>query len=181
LKRKLTYLLLFSLLILCFKGCIYRGLVSYSPLSVQSTDYIITNDSLKNYIDRTVAEDKPLDAEDATEMSLEITAHFLSFRTSRTANDPNRSCSTGRAHCVGYSAFFNSTLNYISQKQGLKLKATHVRGKISFLGVDLNSLSDSPFWADHDYNSVTAGDGAKLYTDPTLYDYSGIAYISQPE
>jgi hypothetical protein len=152
--------------------------VSYREVSVQHTDYIITNDSLKQYIDRAIMKNVPHDARSATELALDITSHFLSFRSSYTANDPNRSCSTGRAHCVGYSAFFNSTLNYITRKRKLQLQSEHLRGTISLFSINLNRFSDSPFWADHDYNCVTAADGTKLYTDPTLYDYSGIAYIS---
>lgn len=181
-RKLLLYLVLPLVLIICFKGCIYRAVVSYKSLRSSPVHYSITNDSLKAYIAHRLEKDAPATAHDAVELSLSITSHFLSFHSTRTANDPNVSCITGRAHCVGYSAFFNSVLTFIAQKQNIDITSEHVQGKLYFLGFDLHRLSSSPFWASHDYNRIRDNStGDILYTDPALYDYTGIAYISPSE
>lgn len=122
-----------------------------------------------------------LSIEEIINIAKEKTNQKLSFTTDKSSRNPNEVLKTGKANCIGYSALFNSIVNYLIKNQKLerKFKANHLVGKIKFMGVDLHQFSESSFLKDHDYNEIiNLETGKKIYVDPTLSDYLKINQVT---
>lgn len=168
-KRRFIYFLLFLFLLFLSRHWMFEKTVSFHPISEQST-FQVTDDSFHQYLTNTKTENE---IEKAILEALDLTAVRLSFASQKTEVDPNLSFHGKRAHCVGYAAFFATACNFLLEKNGLadKWQAKHVRGKISFLGIDLHQFSDSPFFHDHDFNVVEKTEsGERFIVDASVWD-----------
>src|SRR5688572_7801753 len=112
----ITFLALF-LLVFLFRGFLYRQLFSYKSIGSRTT-YLATDKELTDYIDNKTVLFKPRDVKDIIEISLQLTSSRLNFSSAKNDNDPNKLIKTKNAHCIGYSAFFTATCNYLLNKFG---------------------------------------------------------------
>ena len=115
------------------------------------------------------------DLEDLIEESLEITKDDLSFSLKSSGNsNVNTLLKTKKAHCVGYANYFNSVLQQLIRKNKLKdIKISHVRAKVSFIGINLHII-DAKEFKDHDICVVyDLKNNKKYYVDPSLSEIFG--------
>lgn len=171
--------LLGLLMAFMLRGYIYRQLFVYEVVAKRKAQTEVGK-SLKDYLDRETSTFKPQNIHAVVEKSLKITAHTLTFRAKQYSADPNELLVRGEAHCVGYTAFFSTSCNYLLQKYQLDStwKAHHRVSKISFCGTDIHHFLSSPFFKDHDIALIeNFKTGESLYVDPSLKDYIYINYI----
>jgi len=137
----------------------------------------LTNSDIKNDIAGVLKD--WYDIESLNILLLDYTKKTLSYGVNQSSNDINNYKLGTKAHCVGYAAFHNSILNYALRLSRIKdYKVTHVRGKIELLGVNLNKLSASNFFKDHDFVKIeNVKNGEYYYCDPSLYEFSKISKI----
>lgn len=110
-----------------------------------------------------------------------LTAQQLYFATSHTTTNPNHLFHLHRATCVGYASFFSAVVNYLIQCNGLieEYRVNHLVGHLFFLGINLHSLFDHPFFQDHDFSVIeNLKTGNKTYIDPSVSDYFRIHRIT---
>jgi len=181
-KLKLLLTVFFSLavLVVLMRGPLYRSLFSYQDCGERDS-FSITSNFLLAYIDSVADMDNMESVEQIVELSQEITSDQLSFQASRSEINPNKLFPNNRTHCVGYSAFYTAVCNYLLKQNGFadSFQCRAYCGQIHFVGYNIHSLFDSVLFADHDFNCIQNASGSeKYFTDPTLYDYLGIAYVS---
>lgn len=167
------------LLLIVFRGNIYRLLVNYNEIGIR-TGIKITNIDLVERIDNGSI-GRIIDFKEIILIANEITNDELRFSTKPVSNNPNELINTKLANCVGYSAMFNSITNYLIDKNGMKLtmKIHHCIGRLSIFGVDLHQFTKSSFFKDHDYNKIiNLETGKELFIDPSISDYLRINRIS---
>jgi hypothetical protein len=124
---------------------------------------------------------KSKNIDDLIEESLDITLDELSFDLKSNYNsDVNKLNETHKAHCVGYSNYFNSVLHKLVVNNNLKnIKITHVRAKVKFLGVNLH-IVDMKEFKDHDICVIYDNNTNKKYiVDPSLSEVFGKIIIKQ--
>jgi hypothetical protein len=153
-------------------------MISYKTIG-ERRNYVIRNQELAKDIDEQT-EDKSSKIKSLIKFSLDITSDRLNYTFENNSNDPNELYRTKTAHCVGYAAYQASVLNRIFKNKGLKeWKARPLAGQLYFCGINIHSYLKNPFFRDHDFveikNSVT---GECFYSDPTIYDYLNITFIS---
>ena len=174
-------LLVALLLIVVFRGVLYRQMVSYQ-IVVPRKQYKITDAALTKHIEGSVQQDLPQDVEAIVRQSSDITAASLRFAYGNAESDPNRLVSTQQANCIGYAAFMAAVFNYLSKKSevGRTWIAQPVVAKIYFLGINVHPYFDRPFFRDHDIVQITNTlTGEAYYCDPSLYDYCGINEVTR--
>ncbi|NDV66699.1 hypothetical protein [Bacteroides sp. 224] len=177
LKRLLLALLIFSVVIVIFRGALYRAAVTYQSVG-QRLSYKITNENLIQYIEENTKEVTQI--EDIIRESLSLTSKKLSFSFAKASNDPNQLIETGVANCIGYSTMFCSVCNYLIAQNDLleHWEASAHIGQLNVFGVNIHSYLNSPFFKDHDYvvieNKQTK---EKFAVDPSVNDYLRIGYI----
>lgn len=168
-KKRTTYLLFFLFLLFISRHWLFEKTVAFHPLSEQPL-YSVSDTSFQQYL----AEPKNEKAVEAIiQTAIDLTAERLSFASQKTEVDPNRSFHDRRAHCVGYAAFFAAACNYLLEKNGMadEWRTKSMRGKASFLGIDLHQFSDSPFFRDHDFNVVeNKRTGERYVVDVSVWD-----------
>lgn len=171
--------LLFFLLVVVFlfRSVLFHNTVKYHPTGERAA-FAIHNPDLRQFLN-----EQPVDTsvEKIIRRSLDLTANHLRFSTGQSEVDPNLLIRYDKAHCVGYAAFFTTTCKELLRNAGLdqKVEVKHLRGKISFLGIDLHQFFDDPFSYDHDYNEVyDKRNGKRVIVDASVKDILGIAYIS---
>jgi hypothetical protein len=180
-RKIVSFILLFALVSVFFIcGPLYRSLFYYTSCGVRNT-YRISSPALEEYIDSLSALNPPESTHDVIALANTITSEQLSFQTSHSEVNPNLLFPGGRSHCVGYSAFFTTVCNGLLEKYNFDQQwscASH-RGNIYLLGFNLHDCFRSSFFADHDFNCMSHhSSGEIICTDPTLFDYIGIATIS---
>lgn len=178
-KKFLECTLIVCILLLIFKGFLYRNLITYTKIGSRK-NYKITNEKIIQNIEEYI-KDKELTIDDIIEISNKITSEKLKFATKKTSNNPNINFEIKKADCIGYSSLFNTVGNYILQQQNLSetYEFKHVVGKMKFLGYDIHNMFKKPFFKYHDYNEVVnKKTGEKQYTDPSLYDYTWIDRVT---
>jgi hypothetical protein len=168
--------LLLLLLLLLFRGYLFRLVVCYHPIGAQP-NFVINDDKLAQYL-----ESQPIDTnlQRIVKRSLDLTASQLRFSFGKCETDPNRLFYSKNANCVGYASYFNTTCQALLNQAGLgkRYRATHLRGKITLLGFDLHQLTDSPFFQDHDYNLVEdLKTGQRVFVDASTRDVLGIGFV----
>lgn len=165
---------------LVFRGVLYRQFFSYKTIG-HRTIYKATDKELTDFIDSKTTSLKPDDINDIIQLSLQLTSERLTFREAKNDNDPNKLIRTKNAHCIGYSAFFSATCNYLIDKYGLADKWTSepLVGQIYFYKTNIHQFFNSSFFKDHDFNSITNRQtGEKYFVDPTVNDYLRIDYVT---
>lgn len=178
-KKFLERTIIVCILLLIFKGFLYRNLISYTKIGARK-EYTITNKKIIQSIEE-YTKDKELTIDDIIEISNKITSEKLQFSSREASNNPNINFETKKANCIGYSSLFNSVGNYILQQQNLSetYEFKHVVGKMKFLGYDIHKIFKKPFFKHHDYNEIIhKNTGEKQYTDPSLYDYTWIDRVT---
>ena len=140
------------LLLLVFRGFIYRHTISYTPIKTKTT-IPLTNKKILTKISAAI-DNQQLDVTQIVRIASSITNNQLQFTFQKISNNPNKIMVTQKANCVGYAAFFNAIVHYIIDKKGLQnhYQARHLVGKLDFLGVDLHQFFTDSFYQNHDYN-----------------------------
>jgi hypothetical protein len=163
-----------------FQKSLYKHLFSYKSIGHRTT-YIATDIELTKYINNKTIYFKPAGINEIIKMSLQLTSDQLKFRVAKNENDPNILIKTKRAHCIGYSAFFSATCNYLLNKFGFAENWTSepLIGQIYFCGTNVHQYFKSSFFKDHDFNSITnRKTGEKYFVDPTVNDYFFVDYVT---
>jgi hypothetical protein len=176
----LVVVLALLLIIFILRGPLYRCFFSYEKCSERQS-HSVTSVLLEEYIDSVAGIKRLESVERIVELSHQITSDQLSFQASRSEINPNKLYPNNRTHCVGYSAFYTAVCNYLLKQNGFadSFQCRAYCGQIHFLGYNVHILFDSAFFADHDFNCIQNASGSeKYFTDPTLYDYLRIAYVS---
>ena len=172
------YSLLFLLTIFLLRGWLFRKTVNYHAIG-ELSGYAVTDPSFRQYL-----ENQRIDTivVKIIRRSLNLTATHLRFTTGKSDIDPNLLFYSKNAHCVGYAAFFSTTCNELLRQAGLdeRFEVKHLRGKISFLGIDLHQFFNGPFFRDHDFNEILdKTTGQRFYVDASVQDVFGIVYVKE--
>ncbi len=174
----LTFGLLLGLLLI-FKGWMYRKTVNYVMIG-QRDNIRLTNKTLIQNLNEEI-KGKDLSLEKLIKIADQTTTQQLKFTFGKASNNSNQVVINQQANCIGYSALFNSTMNYLIRQQGKEkmYKAKHLKGQLYFLGMNVHDFFDHPFFKDHDFNEViNHQEGTKIYIDPSVSDYLGIRRVS---
>ncbi|MEM6298607.1 MAG: hypothetical protein AAF740_07970 [Bacteroidota bacterium] len=178
LKKLLLVLGILVILLVVFRGFIYRSLIHYESIGVRS-EIRITNSTLIEVITKR-SQNEEITVRNIVTIADQITQETLEFTTNRASKNPN-DLRTQKANCVGYSAMFNAVANYLIRKHGLQneVQATHNIGQLYFLGTNLHQYFENSFFKDHDFNTITnTKSGEKVLIDPTVSDYLWIKQIT---
>lgn len=173
------YLFLVLLLVFLFRGFLYRYLINYSIVGVRRNHLLVDTDLFLEIDKQTIGEKQKID--EIVQLSHRITSKKLRFTFTKVEDNSNSVLRGKRANCVGYASLFNSIFNYIIKKQKLSdsYECVHLVGKLDFLGMDIHKLFDSPFFKDHDFNSIRNKiTEEKKFVDPSLRDYLYIDYVT---
>ena len=178
-KKKLIILLVFITLFI-YRQEIFNLLVKYREIKIVPEQQL-TNSITKNEIDSFIKSYDWLGVEELNNLLLKYTKKTLKFGAKPSTNDINKFTKGTKTHCVGYAAFHNSILNYVFRSLNMEdYKATHERGIIRFLEINLNKLSNSAFYKNHDYIKIeNTKTGKYFYCDPSLYEFTRIRYIGK--
>lgn len=113
---------------------------------------------------------------DLVDFALDITKNQLSFTFDKCSSEPTRLIKTPKANCIGYSALFNSVMNYILIKRQLdkRYECVYYVGKIYYAGQNINDLFDDSFFKDHGFNVIKDIENENTTViDPSLHEYLG--------
>ncbi len=167
------------LILLLFRGWIYRFTINYEVVGTRQT-FSITNPELVYKINSKSGQDS-ISIKNIIDIANTITIQSLSFSRQQISKDPNRLIVSKRANCIGYAAMFNAIVNYLINKYQLNnsFKAYHRIGKLDFFGIDLHQSLDHSFFRDHDFNQIIdLKTGEVISIDPSVSDYLGIKEVS---
>lgn len=169
-KKLLITLLLFAMLFL-FRGTVYRLLVHYEYKAQRSVNRcslaqeaipVIDDSSLKRL----------------TKQVLSITANELSFRKKNPSSNTAKILQAGYGNCIAYAKVASELID-CQNTSSLRFSATPIVASIYFLGISVHQFTSNPFFQDHDIVLVQdLIDGSTIAIDPSLYDYTGISYVS---
>jgi len=179
LNKTIKYFGLFIILIILFRGFLYRISVNYSKIKVRNNITLTDKNLIKDIEKRT--DGKILSIEEIIQLSNKITSYKLNFTLNKVSSNPNLVYEFGKANCIGYSSLFNSIGNYVIGKQNLtdKYEFKHLVGKLDFFGFDIHKLFNSPFFKDHDFNEISNKlTNEKIYVDPSVRDYLRIDNVT---
>ncbi len=180
-KRFFLFCLFTLILLLLFRGQLYRMCITYKAVGDRSSIPLIDT-KLKSSLDEWSLANESPSVEDLIYFVQKQTAHYLHFVNRQAETNPNLSYKTGATNCVGYSKMAQAMAQYLIDKQALNLKAKHKLGKLHVLGYDIHQWIDDPFWANHDYNEIVDLQSKQIYAfDPTLYDYLRVAFVGIKE
>ena len=182
LKKIFKLIGIITLLLILFRGFLYRNSVNYSKVKIRNNITLTDKNLIKEINDQT--ENKELSIEEIIKLSNRITSEKLNFTFDNVSNNPNLALELKKANCIGYSSLFNSIGNYIITQQKLKAKYefTHLVGTLDFFGFDIHKVYNSPFFKDHDFNEVRNKlTNEKKFIDPSLRDYLRIEYVSSEQ
>lgn len=161
------------------ESSIKYALLSYSIIKTRKSNKL-KNDSLKTVIDSWMEQNKDADINELIDFNLEQTKNILSFTFDKCSSDPATIIKTGKANCIGYSALFNSLMNYTLSERKLNnnYECYHYVGKIYYADQNINSLFNDPFFKDHDFNIIkNIKQNNSIAVDPSLYEYLGIKRV----
>ena len=158
--------IILSVILICVTLSLMSQLFSYKEL------YTVDNTPQKINIK---ADFKSDNLEELINESLRITLRDLSFSLKSGNNsNVNDMYKTKKAHCVGYSNYFNSVLYSLIKYNKLEdIKISHVRAKVSFLGCNLHVINKKEL-KDHDICVIYDKKNNKKYiVDPSLSEVFG--------
>lgn len=176
--KSLRLLIVLVLLLVLFRGVIFRTLIRYVEVNTRPT-IEITNEKVLDIIEKRVS-NKTMDLDAIANVAREITNEYLSFKLKAKTKDPNQLLNFNEANCVGYSALYNSIVHELIKQNSLhkEVRATHKVARLEFLGINIHSFFNSRYFRDHDYNEITnTKTGEVLVIDPSISDYLGIHYV----
>lgn len=163
------------LVLVLFRGTIFRNTINYNKIGTRTT-ISISNQILIDKIESRSA-NRNLNIKQIIQIAKSVTIEELSFSGNQVSNDPNVIIQTKKANCIGYAALFNSIADYLIVKNNLsdQIEVKHLIGQLDFFGLDLHQFFDSPFFKDHDFNSIQHLVTKEVYyVDPSISDYLGI-------
>lgn len=178
-KRGLKILAASILVIVIFRGQLYRSAVNYTQIRERQT-VKITNERLILEIENEI-EGQALNHDKIAEIARGITNKNLQFNWTNSSGNPNELFDTQQANCIGYSALFNSIVQYLidQNRLGEIYETKHLVGRLEFWGIDVHLFFDSPFFRDHDYNSIKNIETGKiLFIDPSASDYLKVHQVN---
>ena len=174
-KRFLRVLLVLVLLLVLFRGPVYRLLTDY-----EITDYrpvpLPPDERLQTVSDSLYL----LDTEPIgfVRNVQHYVAGRLRFRAHNSGTTAAALHAGGEANCVGYARLTADLLNRNRSFTGQDYLARQGVAKISVLGFDLHRLFDSPFFRDHDVVVIQNKEGTIVrVVDPSLFDYAGVRWV----
>ena len=170
-KKKLKILGILFIVLIAFRGSIYRLIISYDDIGNRQ-NVQLTNEKLISKINHNISNIN-IDLNTIVEVANQITNEELSFTMSESSNNPNEIFDEKKANCVGYSSLFNSITTYIIFKNNLQdeIVAEHKIGEIYLFGVNLHQFFESQFFKDHDFNEIrNQKSGEQIFIDPSLSD-----------
>jgi hypothetical protein len=177
--KKRYYLLVFILLLVLFRGQLFRLCVHYEAAG-ERTILAVNNQDLQREIEDWAAENPAASVKKRIAYSRKLTAKSTAFVMRSASGHPDDVYVSGQANCVGYARLFAGVLEEVNKAIGddRVISQAVLVGELSLFGQSLHQLSDDPFWRDHDYNSVTDLESGEVYLlDVTLYDYLGIRWV----
>jgi len=167
-KRWFFLIFILFLVVLLFKGFIYRSFVEYDDVESRGIFVIenLSSDSFRN-----------TDINEIIDYALNQTSKRLEFKL----NNPGKFMLTGKANCVGYSDFCSSYLIHLLRENNLEKEwnVHHKVAKLRVFGIDIHQYFSSPSFKDHDFVVIeNLKTKEKIAIDPALYDYTGIKRVS---
>ncbi|WP_020571306.1 hypothetical protein [Neolewinella persica] len=177
--KKRYRLLAFILLLILFRGQLFRLCAHYEPVG-ERTILVVNNQDLQREIAKWAAENSAASVEKRIAYSRKLTAKTASFIMRSASGQPDDVYVTGQANCVGYARLFAGILEEVNKAMGEERSISQaiLVGELSLFGQSLHQLTNDPFWQDHDYNQVTdLKTGEVYFLDVTLYDYFGIRWV----
>ena len=177
-KRALKIAGIAVLLIILFRGPLFRLFVSYKEVETRTT-YKLSEPSLQRIIDETCV-GKTINENTIVPLSLSITTKILGFTSQKGSHNPNQLITSRKATCVGYAAMFNTIIGYLISKHRLedKIETSHKVANLYVLGINVHPFLNSAFLKDHDYNEIRfLKTGQIVAVDPSLKDYFGIEEV----
>lgn len=159
---------------------ISNAVLSYSIIKTRASKEL-KNDSLKTIINNWLKQNENANIDDMVNFNLELTKNQLSFTFDKCPSELSKLIKTRKANCIGYSALFNSLMNYTLIKKQLdkRYECIHYVGKIYYAGQNINSLFNDPFFKDHDFNIINDIENKQsIAVDPSLYEYLGIKRVT---
>jgi hypothetical protein len=160
-RRFLKYTCVFLLILVCFRGPIYRSCFRYELIGERPLIPISKHNI--GVLTIQAAQNKA--------------AAQLYFVFDRAETNPNKLLNADTpqaANCIGYAAL---TASLLSSGQP-NLRVRHRVAKIYFLGQNIHAKFSSPFFKDHDVVEVTDSASQKtVLLDPVLYDYGWIGEV----
>ncbi|GAL86607.1 hypothetical protein Ccan_06890 [Sporocytophaga myxococcoides] len=179
-KRLLLSILLLLTISFFLRGWLYRSIVTYKSIG-QRQNYLPKDKKLISYIEINVKSNPTTDVKDIIKIGLSTTAKLLNYSVAPNTNDPNKLIYTQTAHCVGYSACFSTTCNYLFKKYNLdkNWKAKPQIAQLYLFKTNVHQFFDTLFLKDHDIVIIENQKTGELFAvDPTLNDYFYIDFIS---
>lgn len=167
-KRLLFIILIFFLLVILFKGFIYRNFVKYDEVEGRGI-FVIENVSSENF--------KNTDINEIIDFTLNQTSKRLKFKL----NNPGKFMLTGKANCVGYSEFSSSYISQLLRENNLEnnWNVYHKVAKLRVFGFDVHQYFSSPSFKNHDFVVIeNRKTKEKIAIDPAVYDYKGISRVT---
>lgn len=173
-KRTIRATLLTTLLVVAFRGQLFRYLVKYDTIGARKNDHISSETSIFSAYLKTLEIGVPNpNLEDILSYTLSLTSSNLYFTTGKAENLPERLHVTRGANCIGYAAYFTQICNTLLTKHQLdhEWKAQQEIGQLFFLGKNVHHWLRSPFLRDHDFVIITnSRTGQRLAVDPSIHD-----------
>jgi hypothetical protein len=180
-KRFLIRTTIFLLLLLCFKGHLYRLLVTYREID-QRASVKIDNPAIRRDLDTWSAAHTQASLEEMVDFAGDYATHQVRYTLGKCSIDPNKIIlGEKKTNCIGYSASFQAVLVYLLEQRKLtkEIKCTHKVGHLYLLGYNLHQCFDDPAFKDHDYNVVTdTRTGQQIVLDPTVWAHLGIGRVT---
>jgi len=178
-KKTLKIIGVSILILILFRGVIYRSIINYNEIGHRKEIQITNKKLIGKIINK--SRNRKIDLEEIAEIADEITNSELKFTMNRTSSNPNELINTKYANCVGYSAMFNSIASYLIRYNNLQneIEAEHKVGELDLLGINIHHFFESTFFKDHDFVTIENKTTGEIYAvDPTVNDYFNIDFIS---
>ena len=174
-------ILVFTLLLLVFRGPIFRLAIKYEPIKERSS-FKIEEQEFRTWVENEVKGEKINDLADLDRASMRLTTKRLRFTKQKATANSNLAFTLGKGNCKTYSAFYQTIANELIRSNGLEkeYETKHVVGKMKLFGINLHALFNDPFFRDHDYNQlINIKKGKKICVDPSLADYFWIERVNE--
>jgi hypothetical protein len=178
--KKRYYFLVFILLLLVFRGQLFRLCIHYEPVG-ERTILVVNNPDLQSEITGWATKNPTASVKSRIAFSRRLTAKSASFVMRSASGQPDDVYVSGEANCVGYARLFAGVLEEVNKAMGAERSVSQavLIAELNLFGQSLHQLFNDPFWRDHDYNRVTDLETGEVYfLDVTLYDYLGVRWVN---
>jgi hypothetical protein len=181
-KRSFFVFFILIVAIFCFKGPLYRAIITYQEVD-ERPQISIKNPHIQQALDHWTTGHKDADLEQIIHFTASYCSKNLLFTLGKCSMDPNQILmGKNQTNCVGYSASLHAILSYILAQKGwtTKVKSEHKVGQLYFFKINLHQFFKDPAFKDHDYNVITDLETKERYViDPTVRDYFGVKWVRE--